>query len=176
MKNVFIFSDNCRDVARGGPGVPMSPPPPPPQHPLSLNNDISNFLHPNFPQVVCGDNISIFCTFLAVTARATKRNILRAKILNCIPPTIRNLPKQRYKKKIHGCLLQILSQTNDYPDLPTLLGQMRHVQNRQCFTHLLSCNHLNSVLVSFWLIFCNPVNLSFVFNVTFLLFLAFCTT
>ena len=42
----------------------------------------------------------------------------------------RNLPKQSFKKKIHDCLLQILSQTNDYPDLPTLLGQMQHIQNR----------------------------------------------
>ena len=31
---------------------------------------------------------------------------------------------------VHDCLLQILSQTNEYPDLPTLLGQMQHIQNR----------------------------------------------
>ena len=49
---------------------------------------------------------------------------LGAKIWNCIPPSIRNLQKQSFKKKVHDCLLQILSQTNDYPDLPTLLGHM----------------------------------------------------
>ena len=54
---------------------------------------------------------------------------LGAKIWNCIPSVIRNLPKQSFKQKIHDCLLQILSQTNDYPDLPTLLGQMQHIQN-----------------------------------------------
>ena len=37
---------------------------------------------------------------------------------------------ESFKKKIHDCLLQILSQTNAYPDLPTLLGQMQHIQNR----------------------------------------------
>ena len=44
--------------------------------------------------------------------------------------SLRNLPKQRFKKKIRDCLLQILSQTNDYPDLPTLLGHMQQIQNR----------------------------------------------
>ena len=36
--------------------------------------------------------------------------------------------KKALKKKIHDCLLQI--KTNDYPDIPTLLGQMQHIQNR----------------------------------------------
>ena len=35
-----------------------------------------------------------------------------------------------FRKKIHDCLLQTLSQTNDYPDVPALLGQMHHIQNR----------------------------------------------
>ena len=35
------------------------------------------------------------------------------------------------------------------------------------------CNHLNSVLVSFWLIFCIPVNLSIAFSTTFLPFFTF---
>ena len=52
---------------------------------------------------------------------------LGAKIWNCIPPSIINLSKQNFKKKIHNCLPQILSQTNDYPDLPTLLGQMQPI-------------------------------------------------
>ena len=52
-----------------------------------------------------------------------------AKIWNCIPPSIRNLPKHSFKEKIHNCLLQILSQTNDYFDLPTLLGKMQHIQD-----------------------------------------------
>ena len=49
---------------------------------------------------------------------------LGAEMWNCIPLCIRN-----------DCLLQILSQTNDYHDLPTLLGQMQHVQNRPQLTH-----------------------------------------
>ena len=52
------------------------------------------------------------------------------ELWNCIPPSIKNLPKQSFKKKIHDYLLQMLSQTNDYPDLPALLGQMQHIQNR----------------------------------------------
>ena len=43
--------------------------------------------------------------------------------------------------------VQILSQTNDYPDLPTLLGQMQHIRNNSPTCYL--CNHLNSVLVRF---------------------------
>lgn len=42
---------------------------------------------------------------------------LGAKIWNWIPPSIRKLLKYSFKKKIHDCLLQIHSQTDDYPDL-----------------------------------------------------------
>ena len=45
---------------------------------------------------------------------------LGAEMWNCIPLCIRKLPKQSFGKKINDCLLQILSQTNDYHDLPTL--------------------------------------------------------
>ena len=60
---------------------------------------------------------------------------LGAEMWNCIPLCIRKLAKQSFGKKINDCLLQILSQTNDYHDLPTLLGQMQHVQNRPQLTH-----------------------------------------
>ena len=60
---------------------------------------------------------------------------LGAEMWNCIPLCIRKLPKQSFGKKINDCLLQILSQTKDYHDLPTLLGQMQHVQNRPQLTH-----------------------------------------
>ena len=42
-------------------------------------------------------------------------------------PSIRDLPKQSFKKKINDCLLQIFSQTNDFPDLLTFF---KHFQNR----------------------------------------------
>ena len=60
---------------------------------------------------------------------------LGAEMWNCIPLCIRKLAKQSFGKKINDCLLQILSQTKDYHDLPTLLGQMQHVQNRPQLTH-----------------------------------------
>ena len=53
---------------------------------------------------------------------------LGAEIWNCIPPSIRKLPKHSFKLKIRDCLLQIHSQTDDYPDLPTLLRQMQRIQ------------------------------------------------
>ena len=46
---------------------------------------------------------------------------LGTKIWNCIPSSIRNLPKQSFKKKVYDCLLQIRSQTNDYPSWSTYL-------------------------------------------------------
>ena len=53
---------------------------------------------------------------------------LGAKIWNCIPPSTRKLPKHNFEKKIHDCLLQIHSQTDDYPDVSTLLRQMQRIQ------------------------------------------------
>ena len=55
---------------------------------------------------------------------------LGAKIWNCIPPSIRNLPKQSFKLYIHDCFKSFHEHTNNYPVLPTLLGQMQRIQNR----------------------------------------------
>ena len=41
---------------------------------------------------------------------------LGANIWNCIPPSIRKLPKHSFNK--HDCFLKNLSQTDDYPGLP----------------------------------------------------------
>ena len=51
-------------------------------------------------------------------------------IWNCIPPSIRNLPKKSFKLYIHDCFKSFHEHTNNYPVLPTLLGQMQHIQNR----------------------------------------------
>ena len=59
---------------------------------------------------------------------------LGAKMWNCIQLYLRVLEisqNETLKRKYMAALmLQILSRTNDYPDLPTLLGQMQCIQNR----------------------------------------------
>ena len=55
--------------------------------------------------------------FLRLDKQGKSFSRLGAKIWNWIPPSIRKLLKYSFKKKIHDCLLQIHSQTDDYPDL-----------------------------------------------------------
>lgn len=47
-----------------------------------------------------------------------------AKIWNCIPDVLRQLPKYSFKKKITESLLQILLKQDSYPDIGTLINEM----------------------------------------------------
>ena len=52
-------------------------------------------------------------------------SVLGAKIWNCIPDSIRNLPKNIFKKKVNTILLDILKTRDSYVDLNLIISEFK---------------------------------------------------
>ena len=82
----------------------------------------SNLIHPCKTRSSSSDNFYIQYSRLNQQHNSTTR--FGARLWNCLPPQVRQLPKQQFKKKVREIIFTILHAEDTYVEAPTFLLKM----------------------------------------------------
>ena len=82
----------------------------------------SNLIHPYKTRSSSSGNFYIQYSRLNQQHNSTTR--FGARVWNCLPPQVRQLPKKQFKKKVREILFAIFHAEDTYVEAPTLLLKM----------------------------------------------------